>query len=124
MASLSRVKQVAGETLFHTEPVGQPSASAPDAEVAITIAWAALEMLPVKLIAIGPDASTRQQDFPRTGLVARPENSLESATPKGTLSIRIDPEMHMQMKLMALQNRMSLGDLVTQACREKLATGI
>ena len=121
MASLSRVKQVAGETLFHDGPVGHPLASAPNAESAVAIAGAALEMLPAKPMALAVAANPRQQGSPVAGLVASSDQSIENAVQKSTLSIRIDPDLHMQLKLMALQSRMSLGDFVTQACWEKLA---
>ncbi|MFM9974473.1 MAG: toxin-antitoxin system HicB family antitoxin [Beijerinckiaceae bacterium] len=121
IASLSRVKQVAGETLFHADPVGQPLASAPDAEGAITIAGEALEAPPAKPMALASAEAPRQQGSPVAGLIASSDKSIESAMPKSTLSIRIDPELHMQLKLRALQSRISLGDLVTQACWEKLA---
>ena len=123
IASLSRVKQVAGETLFHAGPVGQPKASAPDAEGTITIERVASEALPAKPMALASAAAPQQQGSPGAALVASSDQSIEGAMPKSTLSIRIDPELHMQLKLMALQSRISLGDLVTQACWEKLARG-
>ena len=74
-------------------------------------------------MALASAEAPRQQGSLGAALVASSESSIESALPKSTLSVRIDPGLHMQLKLMALQSRMSLGNLVTQACREKLAAG-
>ena len=121
MASLSRVKQVADETLFHTDPVKPMPALAPDTEGVLAMAPAALDPQLAEPIAEVAVSIPQRQEFPAAGLAANPTDGIESPSPKSTLSIRIDPDLHMQLKLKALQNRMSLGELVTRACREKLA---
>ena len=124
MASLSRVKQVADETLFHTDPVKPVPALAPDTEGVTAPAPAALDTRlaePIAAVAASVPRVPRRQDIPAARLAANPTDGIESPSPKSTLSIRIDPDLHMQLKLKALQNRISLGELVTQACREKLA---
>ena len=121
MASLSRVKQVADETLFHTDPVKQAPALEPDVEGVLAMAPAAVDMRRAEPIAEVAASVPRQQGLPVALLIANSTDGIESAAPKSTLSIRMDPDLHMQLKLKALQNRMSLGELVTQACREKLA---
>ena len=121
MASLSRVRQVADETLFHTDPVKQVPAPEPGAEGVLAMAPAAVVTRRAEPIAEVAASVARQQGLPVALLIANSSNGIESAAPKSTLSIRIDPDLHMQLKLKALQNRMSLGELVTLACREKLA---
>jgi HicB family len=123
MAALSRVKQVADETLFHTDLVKQVPAPEPGTERGLAMAPAAVDTRRVQPIAEVAASGPRRQGLPVALLIANSTDGIDSAAPKSTLSIRIDPDLHMQLKLKALQNRISLGELVTQACREKLAAG-
>ena len=123
MASLARAKQVADETLFHSgagakalppeteattilAPSPSPDPSHHAAQKAESISVAAHAISDAPMVQASPDAKERAAPVSRIAV-----------------TLRMDADLHMDLKYAALKNRMSLSDLVSAACRTKLAAG-
>ena len=124
IASLARAKQVADETLFHTGAGGKTLS--PETE-----AKAILAPLPApdathhagpkaEAISAAAHASSDTPMMRPTTVAAKPAAPVSRIA----VTLRMDADLHMELKYAALKNRMSLSDLVSAACRTKLDAGI
>ena len=123
MASLARAKQVADETLFHIGGGGR--ALSPETEAKAILAPSpapdATHHVVPKAEAISA-AAHASSDAP----MIRPTTvAAEPAAPVSRIAVtlRMDADLHMELKYAALKNRMSLSDLVSAACRTRLVAG-
>ena len=123
MASLARAKQVADETLFRTGTGAKalPPETEATAILAPSPAPDATHHAAPKAETI-PALADANSDAP----MLRPNTvAAQPATPVSRIAVtlRMDADLHMELKYAALKNRMSLSDLVSAACRTKLAAG-
>ena len=123
MASLARAKQVADETLFRTGTGAKALSPDPEATAILAPSPApnASHHAATKAETI-PALADANSDAPMT----RPTTvAAQPATPVSRIAVtlRMDADLHLELKYAALKNRMSLSDLVSAACRTKLAAG-
>ena len=126
IASLARAKQVADETLFHTGAGGK--ALLPDTEaktVRAPLPAPASEgnrhiALLAETIPALPRANSDAPMIRPTAVAAEPAATVSRIA----VTLRMDADLHMELKYAALKSRMSLSDLVSAACRTKLDAGI
>ena len=123
MASLARAKQVADETLFYTGAGGK--ALSPETAATAILAPSPAPDAPYDAAQKAETILAVAHANSHSSIVRASSEATEPATPASRIAVtlRMDADLHMELKYAALKNRISLSDLVSAACRAKLAAG-